>query len=124
MKKIIILFGCVAVFMVGVSFFHITLKNQKDWMDEKIKQIGGAVETGGQAMDLYQELDGNWNDKVIFFGMLLPHDNLLEVSGEMTKLGVALENQDKEDADQAMAAISLGMQHLLERNTLRWDHVF
>lgn len=124
MKKNIILLICVFLFIGLISFVQIALGNDVDWITTKTHTIQTTFDHPEQAMHYYNELYEHWHNNIVFWGMLLPHDNLLEVSKDIEKLGTALHNQNKEDADQAAATIDSTMRYLLHRNTLRWDHIF
>jgi hypothetical protein len=124
MKKNGILLLCVVMFIGLIVFVQTTLKNDVEWIAGKTQQIEAAFDQPEQAIQLYNELNNHWEQRETFWGMLLPHDNLQEVSKEIKSLGVALQNQKKEDADQSIVTVNLTMQHLLQRNTLQWDHIF
>lgn len=124
MKKNWILLLCVVLFIGLIAFVQITLKNDVEWIADKSLEIEASFEHPEQTTQLYKELSTYWTKRENFWGMLLPHNDLQEVGKEIKLLGVALQNQKKEDCDQAIVTVNLTLEHLLRRNTLRWDHIF
>lgn len=124
MRRILPLIGCLAVFIGLVIYVQTSLNHDSDWVAIKTREIEAAWQNPEEAQALYMQLDQHWNSRETFWGTLLPHENLQEIAKEITRLGVALTNQDHEDATQASANINTIMKYLLQRNTLRWDHIF
>lgn len=124
MKKILILLLCLLLFFSFILWVHNTLEQDVTWILNKTAEITGSLSDPAQTMELFLQLKEHWNSQELFWGMLLPHDNLQDINKEIEKLGVALQNQNKEDTDSSAAAINKMVVYLLQRNTLRWDHIF
>lgn len=123
MKKNITLVILVLLFISLVIFVKTTLQKDIDWVSNKMHQIEQSFYDYDESISLYNELDELWKNRQIFWGMLLPHNNLEEITKEIKILGVSLKNRDKQDADTSISTINLIMNNLLHRNTLRWDHI-
>lgn len=123
MKKKMMLIFAMIVFIALVIYVQSALGKDVEWMQSKTQQIKMAFDDQDRAQVLFAEMLAKWDVRELFWSMLLPHDNLQDVRQEMGKLGIALQNSNREDASQAIEAIHLTMQHLLGRNTLRWDHI-
>lgn len=123
MRKMIALFCCLLAFIGFVSLIHIQLKKDVTWAIDQAAEVTNTIEQPSRSQEAYQNLETNWNEKVYWWGMVLPHDNLQEINKEIKKLGAAAKQQNKEDAALAVSSLDSAMNELLDRNTLRLDHI-
>ncbi|MDR1630389.1 MAG: DUF4363 family protein [Oscillospiraceae bacterium] len=122
--KNIILLVCVVVFAVGVTLMQIALRKDTLWVQEKTAALEQSFAQAQPAEELYAEIHDFWARRITLWGMLLPHHNLLDVSQDIEKLGAAMQTDDQNSAVEAIYSLRMNMQHLLDRNSLKWEHVF
>lgn len=124
MKKNGILLLCFLLFIGLIIFVQLALKSDVEWVSKKTQEIENSFDNHEQAIQIYSELNEHWEKREVLWGMLLPHDNLQDINKEIKKLGVALKNHKKENIEEAIVSVNLTLLNLLQRNTLRLDHIF
>lgn len=121
--RAVILALCFALFL-GLTFWHqIRLSRDVDHLLSIADELERSLEQRERAMQLYVELDTYWENKLPWWSSSIPHDELMEVTEQVKSLGVAIRVGNTDDAILAVSHLHLYMSHLVERNSLRIDHI-
>lgn len=114
---------CFALFVGLTLWQQDKLTKDVNFMLLKADEIESSLEQREQALALCIELDEYWEKKLPWWSSSIPHNELMEVTVEVKNLGVAIRVGNTDDAVLAVSNMRLYMSHLVERNSLRLDHV-
>ena len=122
-RRAVFLIVSILLFIALTFWFQISLNHDVERLISMVDEVEDLLSEPQKAISKFTELEEEWEQQSYIWAMAIPHQELIDVSTQITNLGVAIRMGDEDDAVLAGETIRRRMEHLTERNTLRLDHI-
>ena len=86
-----------------------------------LAENGGDVDRAGELLVQLAQL---WRDRASLLEMLASHDALHDVAAAIAEAKICLKCRDHDDFLRTMSTVSMGLEHLMDEEAVRWENLY
>lgn len=96
------------------------------WMKEGVISIENKVKENqeSEAQEEFYDLQGKWKEKTERLALFVEHNELEKVTNDIALIEINFETDETEDILENIADLKFMLEHIEEKNQLKWKNIF
>lgn len=119
----------IIILMIVFYIDHITSKNLKEavnWMRDGIVSIENKIKENSEtgAEQEFYDLEERWKEESEQLALFVEHNELEKVSNDIVIIESNFETNETEKVLENIAELKFMLEHIEEKNELKWKNIF
>lgn len=121
----------IIIIILGFVFLmeYLTSKSLGDatkWMKDGVISIENKVKENqeSEAQEEFYDLQGKWKEKTEKLALFVEHNELEKVTNDIALIEINFETDETEDILENIADLKFMLEHIEEKNQLKWKNIF
>ncbi len=96
------------------------------WMKDGVISIENKVKENqeSEAQEEFYDLQGKWKEKTERLALFVEHNELEKVTNDIALIEINFETDETEDILENIADLKFMLEHIEEKNQLKWKNIF
>lgn len=96
------------------------------WMKDGVISIENKVKENqeSEAQEEFYDLQGKWKEKTEKLALFVEHNELEKVTNDIALIEINFETDETEDILENIADLKFMLEHIEEKNQLKWKNIF
>ncbi len=103
-----------------------SLGEATQWMKDGVISIENKVKENqeSEAQEEFYDLQGKWKEKTERLALFVEHNELEKVTNDIALIEINFETDETEDILENIADLKFMLEHIEEKNQLKWKNIF
>lgn len=103
-----------------------SLGEATQWMKDGVISIENKVKENqeSEAQEEFYDLQGKWKEKTEKLALFVEHNELEKVTNDIALIEINFETDETEDILENIADLKFMLEHIEEKNQLKWKNIF
>ncbi len=103
-----------------------SLGEATQWMKNGVISIENKIKENqeSEAQEEFYDLQGKWKEKTEKLALFVEHNELEKVTNDIALIEINFETDETEDILENIADLKFMLEHIEEKNQLKWKNIF